>query len=119
MKTIEQIRLVNARRLVKMAGNQQAFIDKVGIASALGSGMVGAKPRKNIGSAMARRIEKAFCLEEGWLDQEHITDDPDAVAMAEAFQALYEAADDKRRLKMLAQMDMVVSLAKSGSEAQD
>jgi hypothetical protein len=119
MKTIDEIRLDNARKLIARAGNQRKLIDKLGTTSSQMSQMVGANPRKKIGGIVARRFEVALGLESGWMDQEHVTDDPQAVAMARIFQELYEAADDKSKAKMLAQIDMVIELAKTGSDAQD
>lgn len=68
---IQQIRLANARHLQRLVGSQAEFIKKTGIGQSRVSQIIGQNPRRRIGESTARRIEKAFGLEEGWLDVIH------------------------------------------------
>lgn len=76
MKTVEEVRRANARALVDVAGGQQRFADRLDITRQQASHIVGHKrgsevSEKNIGSDLARKIERAFGLEHAWMDHEH------------------------------------------------
>lgn len=69
--TREEIRRENARRLASNAGAKVAFARLVGMDASQVSQIIGPKPSKNIGNSIARRIEQAHHLPEGWLDVAH------------------------------------------------
>lgn len=69
--TREEIRRENARRLASNAGAKAAFARLVEMDASQVSQIIGPKPTKNIGNSIARRIERAHHLPEGWLDVEH------------------------------------------------
>ncbi|MBK5146033.1 LexA family transcriptional regulator [Budviciaceae bacterium BWR-B9] len=73
MKTINEIRRDNARKLRDGAGGNTYFAALIDREPTQTSRFMGDNPTKNIGSDMARHIEKCFDLPRGWLDQEHQT----------------------------------------------
>ena len=78
LMTREEIRRENARRLASNAGAKVAFARLVGMDASQVSQIIGPTPTKNIGNSIARRIEKAHHLPEGWLDVQH----PEMVGVA-------------------------------------
>lgn len=67
---IHEIRLVNARNLLKESGlSRTDFAEKVGISYNLISQYIGKNPTKNIGDETAFKIEVAFNKPKGFLDQ--------------------------------------------------
>lgn len=69
--TREEIRRENARWLASKAGAKIAFARLVGMDASQVSQIIGPTPSKNIGNSIARRIEQAHHLPEGWLDTLH------------------------------------------------
>lgn len=65
---IKDIRLENMLSLIKEAGSQAAFCEKVGIQPTEASQIKSPTNKRNIGDELARRIEKAFEKELYWLD---------------------------------------------------
>ncbi|PXX42038.1 hypothetical protein [Undibacterium pigrum] len=61
----------NARYLAESVGGFRRFGEKVGLAEAQVSQLLGKNPRRNIGVKIARRIEEAFEKPLGWIDQRH------------------------------------------------
>jgi hypothetical protein len=72
--TIEQIRYNNARLLVNQAGNQSQFAERMEQSRQQVSHYAGKTPIKNIGSALARRIEVTFQRQIGWMDKQNSTE---------------------------------------------
>lgn len=74
-KNISQVRRDNLERLIKerFAGRRKAFADALGFQPALVSRYLSTKPntRKNIGGALARKIELVCKLPENWMDAPH------------------------------------------------
>lgn len=68
---ITNIRRENARMLAKEVGGPAEFGRRVAMADSQITHLIGAKKTKNIGSIIARRIEKAFGKPTGWLDTYH------------------------------------------------
>lgn len=70
---VNENRRKNAQTLLEaMAGNDQGlFAEKIKRDRSYVSRIAGPNAKKPIGSKIARVIEKAFKLEELWLDQEH------------------------------------------------
>jgi len=67
---IHEIRLMNARNLLKESGLSRAdFAEKTGISYNLISQYIGKNPTKNIGDETAIKIEEAFGKPKGYLDQ--------------------------------------------------
>ena len=67
---IHEIRLMNARNLLKESGLSRAdFAEKTGISYNLISQYIGKNPTKNIGDETALKIEDAFGKPKGYLDQ--------------------------------------------------
>ncbi|CNJ91732.1 prophage repressor protein [Yersinia intermedia] len=73
MKTNEEIRRENARKLRDSAGGNNSFAVLLDREPTQISRIIGKNPTKKIGDDMARHIEKCFSLPDGWLDQEHQT----------------------------------------------
>jgi SOS-response transcriptional repressor LexA len=71
LMTREEIRRENARLLASSAGTKSAFARLVGMDASQVSQIIGPTPSKNIGNSIARRIEQAHHLPEGWLDVPH------------------------------------------------
>lgn len=67
----EEIRRENARRLADGLGGKSAFARLLQMEASQVSQIIGPNPKKNIGNSIARRIEQAHHLPEGWLDVEH------------------------------------------------
>ena len=76
--TREEIRRENARRLCNVVGSKSAFGRRVGLDSTQVSQLIGPNPTKNIGNAIAHRIENAFEFPKGYLDYDH----PEIAAMS-------------------------------------
>lgn len=84
---VAAIRLENLRHLCgPERGGQRALADKLGMGEAQMSQLLG--KHKNIGARLARRIESALSLPEGWMDVEHNDLTDEAVAFARQFQKL-------------------------------
>ncbi|MEL6115129.1 S24 family peptidase [Photobacterium sp. SP02] len=71
MKKIEDLRLENARTLLKNFNTLADFADAIERSPTQMSRVIGKNPTKVIGSRIARHIEQRLGLEEGWLDSEH------------------------------------------------
>lgn len=71
MKTVKEIRLENARLLVREAGGQKGMIEKTGRSQSQISQLMGDNAEKPIGDSIARSLEKACGKPRGWLDQDH------------------------------------------------
>lgn len=69
--TREEIRRENARKLAGGKGGKAAFARLVQMEASQVSQLIGPNPLKNIGNSIARRIEQAHDLPEGWLDVPH------------------------------------------------
>jgi phage repressor protein C with HTH and peptisase S24 domain len=76
MMTIADIRRANARALAAQTGTRAAFGEKVGMDSSQVSQIIGKNPVKDIGNAIARRIEIAFGKPKGWMDVEQEPESP-------------------------------------------
>ena len=69
---IHEIRLQNLEKLIEKHGSAAKIASKIGSAPSVFSVIRSDKhPHKNMGSGMARRIEVALGLHEGWMDQRH------------------------------------------------
>jgi len=67
---IHEIRLANARNLLRESGLSRAdFAEKVGVSYNLISQYIGKNPTKNIGDETALKLEDAFNKPKGFLDQ--------------------------------------------------
>lgn len=73
MKTINEIRRSNARKLRDGVGGNNSFATLIDRDATQTSRFMGNGATKNIGDEMARHIEKCFDLPMGWLDKEHQT----------------------------------------------
>src|SRR6476646_5306544 len=69
--TSSSIRLANLRNLIKRAGGPADAARKLDMDDSQLSQIAGRNPIRNIGTSLARRIEKAFRKAEGWLDVPH------------------------------------------------
>ena len=70
LKTIHEIRLSNARKLMKELGlSRTEFAEKIEMSYNLLSQYIGKNPTKNIGDDTAEKIEKYFKKPKGYLDQ--------------------------------------------------
>lgn len=73
MKTVHEIRRINARKLRDGVGGNSFFANMIDREPTQTSRFMSDGATKNIGDAMARHIEKCFDLPQGWLDQTHQT----------------------------------------------
>lgn len=73
MKTIDEIRRDNARKLRDSSGGNSFFSSLLDREPTQISRIIGKNPTKKIGDELARHMEKCFSLPPGWLDQEHQT----------------------------------------------
>ncbi|MGX8939310.1 LexA family protein [Symbiopectobacterium sp. Eva_TO] len=71
MKTNDEIRRDNARKLRDSVGGNNSFATFIDRESTQVSRIIGKNPTKKIGDDLARHIEKCFSLGVGWLDSEH------------------------------------------------
>jgi SOS-response transcriptional repressor LexA len=69
--TSSSIRLENLRELIRKAGGAAEAARKLDMDDSQLSQIAGKNPIRNIGTALARRIEKTFRRPEGWLDVPH------------------------------------------------
>jgi SOS-response transcriptional repressor LexA len=69
--TSSSIRLENLRALITNVGGPAEAARKLDMDDSQLSQIAGKHPVRNIGTALARRIEKAFRRPEGWLDVPH------------------------------------------------
>jgi SOS-response transcriptional repressor LexA len=69
--TSSDIRLANLRELIRKAGGPAEAARKLDMDDSQLSQVAGKHPSRNIGTSLARRIEKAFRKPEGWLDMPH------------------------------------------------
>lgn len=68
---INEIRRKKLRNLIEKAKSQTEFAEKIGKDPSYLSQVAGINPSKNIGTRVARSIEKKLKLPEGWMDQDH------------------------------------------------
>lgn len=71
MPTSSSIRLQNLRALIDKAGGPAEAARRLDMDDSQLSQIAGKNPSRNIGTTLARRIEKAFHRAEGWLDIPH------------------------------------------------
>src|SRR5947209_3019985 len=69
--TSSSIRLDNLRELIKKAGGAADAARKLDMDDSQLSQIAGKHPSRNIGTSLARRIEKAFRKPERWPDHAH------------------------------------------------
>lgn len=70
MKTIYDIRLENTRAAAERIGGQARLAERLDMSRQQVSHIIGARPHKNIGGRLARRIEAGLQLPAGELDQD-------------------------------------------------
>uniref|UniRef100_Q31HW1 Lambda repressor-like, DNA-binding protein n=1 Tax=Hydrogenovibrio crunogenus (strain DSM 25203 / XCL-2) TaxID=317025 RepID=Q31HW1_HYDCU len=74
---ISQIRLKNLETLIEENGSAASIAEKIGSEPSVISVIRSEKhPTKNMGKNIARRIENAFGLPDGWMDKYHSTESP-------------------------------------------
>ncbi|WP_413722662.1 LexA family protein [Sodalis sp. RH24] len=71
MKTIDEIRRENVRKLRDSSGGNTSFSSMIDREPTQISRIIGKNPTKKIGDDLARHVEDCFNLPTGWLDQEH------------------------------------------------
>jgi hypothetical protein len=80
---IRDIRLANLKSLIRewADGNHAKFVEVAGLEShAALLHVTGPRRTRNLGSQLARKIERNLGLEDGWLDRDHSTEAPSAPA---------------------------------------
>lgn len=68
---VKEIRKANLKALSNSIGGISALAERIGRSQSQISHIIGKNPVRNIGSRMAKEIEKAFDKPEGWLDNIH------------------------------------------------
>ncbi|OBS98391.1 hypothetical protein A9259_08000 [Vibrio cyclitrophicus] len=71
MKTIEEVRLQNARTLLARYKTLSEFANVLDRSATQISRVMGKNPSKTIGSKLARHIESCTSMQTGWLDLDH------------------------------------------------
>ena len=71
MKTIEEVRLLNARTLLARYKTLSEFANVLDRSATQISRVMGKNPTKTIGSKLARHIERCTSMQTGWLDLDH------------------------------------------------
>lgn len=100
-----EIRRENARLLADQCGGVRRFAERIDRSESQASQIIGRTPTRNIGPAVARRLERIFDKPHGWLDVPHgleaqgvredaaqytLTLSPDALTIAEKWMQLPE-----------------------------
>jgi len=104
MKTIDEIRLENARILQAEAGGQKVMIEALGKNQSQVSQLMGSNPIKPIGKSIAREIEAAFNKPKGWLDAPHSPDKEDGKSARERVKEIADGFTDEERDEMLVEL---------------
>lgn len=78
----KQIRRANLAALIAKEGKAAAVAEKVGTAAAYLSQILSEKTKAQVGDDLARRIESAYGLPHGWMDERHHANLADPVYMA-------------------------------------
>lgn len=84
MKKISEIRLQNALHLANKLGSKAEFARLLEMSDSYMWQILGDKQIRNIGNSIARRMEKACDMPEGWLDTEHIFKDSNKKSKADS-----------------------------------
>lgn len=71
MKSIYDIRRNNCKLLVEHVGSMVAFAHQIERSQTQVSRFMGINPSRNVGTSLARHIERSFCLPEFWVDTDH------------------------------------------------
>lgn len=74
MKSIYDIRRLNAHLLCEYCGSMAEFSERIQRAQTQVSRLIGKNPTRNVGEKLARHIEQCFCLPQHWLDHLHHRD---------------------------------------------
>ena len=69
--TLSETRLQNLKQLIKRESSQSVFAKKVDIDPSHISQIKSSKSKKNLGEKLARKIETALGLKNGWMDTDH------------------------------------------------
>ena len=94
MKKVEDLRLENARTLLRQFRTLIEFADEIDRSATQVSRLMGKNPHKIIGSKMARHIEQRMNLPEGWLDTDHgQASKPDTVPSEEQNSGFFPATN--------------------------
>lgn len=111
--TREDIRRENARVLAEQIGGLAAFARATEMTNSQVSQLIGKRPIKNIGPAIAPRIEDAFGKERGWLDVRHGDGEIDDDEIAELVR-LYKSLGPHGKVTV-----MTVAKSLSGTSEQE
>lgn len=76
MKNISEIRFQNAKALAATFSSNAEFARALGMSDAYMWQILGDKKVRNIGSSIARRMERACNKPDGWLDTDHSAQSP-------------------------------------------
>lgn len=79
---IYEIRLINMNYLIQTVKSIKVFADIVETSPTVISQIRSEKTKKQIGSELARRIEKAFGKKHGWLDKLHYDEEADYTSLS-------------------------------------
>lgn len=94
---ISEIRRANLRKLAKLAGGRPELAEKLEMAYAQLTHLIGKTPTRNIGPNVARRAEEVFGLTHGWLDIIH-TDLEDSKSSKSQSNSLNKLVSDLQEL---------------------
>lgn len=101
MKTIQEIRRNNIRKLAQRFGSIGSFAHEIERTSSYASQLVSTVNPCTIGNSIARHIEKCFNLSKGHLDQDHDRQQVDLPALNMVIAKL-EAALVRRKMQIKA-----------------
>lgn len=113
MDTSSEIRRKNLGNLVKEWGGANHLARRLNKSPSQLSQLVGKRPSRDIGSGLAREIERSLGLERGWMDNPHYQASDDATRLLDKLHILPAAM----RERIEAVMDLLVQLyEKDGDE---
>jgi len=115
---ISEIRLHNMRALAKQIGGITAMANRLDKTQGQISHLIGSNPIKNIGSRIAREVDNAFGLPEGWMDQDHTGAILDALPTGETDELSKQILVHLESLTHEQRLDVLRSVKEKGIQNQ-
>lgn len=104
---VYQARLINLLTLLAQEGEVQRLADKIGTPPAYISQITSHKTKRHMGAALARKIERAYNLQRGWMDVSHEQEDSESLELARKIARL----SPERRAALHALVDSMLDSA--------
>ncbi len=110
---VYQARLDNLLTLLAREGEVQHLANKIGTPPAYISQITSHKTKRHMGAVLARKIERAYNLQRGWMDVPHGQDDAEAFALAKKIACL----SPDRRAALRALIDSMLDSASTFNDS--